>query len=189
MLFSELLTLFNNGGSIDEKTEYLQQAYEDVIKKLRLDMSIHPLRFTSACRLEGFNYKGKIVESNSELAFKEIVNILKVDHGIDETVEYTYDTPLFGNVNADEYGYTDFDKTNNNQLTVPEIYVRGTDLINITDVDDKDMFVLLEGYVYPYPVLPYTEDVTAPDFFWDWIRPVNNLDPIKRDYNTLNEVT
>ena len=141
------MTLLPSVLTTAQKIEYTQLAYNDLIKKYRLDPSIYPIKFTSHTKLDGFIYKGTIVNSLSEVAVKEIVSINNCDI-LDTDQDFgAVDTCLFGNVLDTDYGYTDLDTVNNSQSEYPEIYMAGSSIVctNVTEC-----MSLLTCYVYPY---------------------------------------
>jgi len=144
---AQYLTLLPNSLSEADKIEYTQLAYEDVVKKPKLDPSIHPLKFTNHIKLDGFTFKGVMVDSLSEIAFKEIVSINNCDILDTEQDFGTVDTALFGNIEETDYGFTDFDLVNESQSTTPEIYQAASSIV-CTNV--SECFTLLTGYMYPY---------------------------------------
>jgi len=144
---TKYLTLLPDSLSDEDKIAYTQIAYNDIIKKFRLDPCILPVRFTKHIKLDGFVHKGEMVGSESEVALKEIIAINNCD--VMETGQDfgTPDTPLFGDVLSVDYGYTDFDLVNDSHNTYPEIYQIGSSIVcgNVSDC-----FVLITGYMYPY---------------------------------------
>lgn len=144
---TKYLTLLPSSLSTADKIAYTQLAYNDIIKKFRLDPSIYPVKFTGHIRLDGFTHKGTIVTSLSEVAVKEIISINNCDI-LDSDQDFgTPDTALFGNVLDVDYGYTDLDTVNNSQSEYPEIYQIGSSIVctNVTEC-----MALITCYVYPY---------------------------------------
>ncbi len=130
-----------------DKYAYIQEAYETVVKKLRLDPSVHPLRFTNHIKLDNFNFKGQIVVSESEIAFKQFNGLIQVDDLETDQDFGTIDTPLIGNLDSVDYDYTDFDEVNEYHNTVPIVYQIGTSIV-CNHMDDT--FFLINAYAYPY---------------------------------------
>jgi hypothetical protein len=144
---TKYLTLLPTSLSIAEKIEYTQLAYNDIIKKFKLDPVILPLKFTLHTKIDGFVNKGVMVGSLSEVAIKEIISLNNCDVLSSDQDFGTPDTPLFGDILAVDYGFTDFDLVNNSQSEHPEIYQIGSSIV-CTSV--PECFTLLTGYMYPY---------------------------------------
>ena len=143
---TKYLTLLPSSLSDEEKIEYTQIVYNDIVKKFRLDPSIHPVKFTDHIRLDGFVHMGENVVG-SEVALKEIVSINNCDI-VDTDQDFGVpDTALFGNVLETDYGFTDFDLVNESQSTYPEIYQIGSSIV-CTNV--SECFVLITAHMYPY---------------------------------------
>lgn len=148
MTLTKYLTLMPKGiTATADKYAYIQEAYETVVKKLRLDPSVHPLRFTNHIKLDNFNYKGELVVSQSEIAFKQFNGFVQVDDLETDQNFGTVGTALIGNLDSADYDYTDFDQVNEYHNTVPIIYRIGTSIV-CTMMDDT--FFLINAYVYPY---------------------------------------
>ncbi len=133
-----------------EKIALLQESYEEVIQMVNLEQSIHPIKLNRAGRLDHFKFKGVIVGSGSEVAFKHIKSQLKCGIVNSYTDEYTRDTVEVGKIGDTDYGFTDFDQVNNEHKSVPQLFNNGVDIISTTF---DNTFFLMTGYVYPHPIL------------------------------------
>lgn len=147
MTLTKYLTLLPSTLSTADKVEYLQEAYYTAVKKLRLDPSLHPLRFTDHIKLEGFNSMAVIIGSLSQLALKEFNGIIKADD-LETLQDFgTIGTASVGNLDEVDYSYTNFYETNEFHNTVPLLYQIGSSIVcdNVADC-----FFILNAYAYPY---------------------------------------
>ena len=131
-----------------EKVIYLQKAYEYVVEKIRLDISLLPIRFSKHIRLGTLSYPAVMVTSGSAIAVKQIKAYTKCTiQPVQPLILGAIDTCLVGNLHLADYGYTDFNLVNDERAVVPSIYSSGLD-ISCDNTDDA--FMLLQCYVYPY---------------------------------------
>lgn len=148
------LRYFPGDLSDSEKLSYIFRGYHYVIQRIRIDLSVHPLRFQKHTRLGTFSYPGQIVGSMSEIAFKQIKKYSKCiatnDYPVDQ---YAATDPIIGDISQIEYSYSDFESVNQDQSVVPAVAIVGND-IYCENVDDA--LIIIEGY--PFPYLVKTED-------------------------------
>lgn len=139
--------------------ENLHSAYRNVIRKLRLDIVALPVLLDQpACKVDGFNSMARVTGTESEVAIKEIVDILGVTFSETEpAVKDTFEKPWIGNIDVPGYGFdTDVLAASNGIHTIaPHIYWTGNE-IQVTNVDDigDNAFFWITAYVYPYFAIP-----------------------------------
>lgn len=156
---TKLLEQFNVDISEEDKIKYLQEGYYNIIKKLKLEQSIHPVRLNRAGKLDGFNYKGQIVSTGSEIAFKQLKSILNCDIVQEHKEGYDTNPVEIGDPLQNNFGYENFEQVNEEQKSKVELAVEGTDLIS-TKFDDS--FFMMTSYTYPYPVMA----ISNPNIFF-----------------------
>jgi len=159
MLLSEFIPLVGCTGATDEiklanNLKYAQLAYYEVVQKLRLFPSVHPVVFTKACTIGGFDNPITITTSNSVLAFKEVKDLVNCTIGLPDSEAYTIDTtPVTQDILAMKTDFLDMDEVDFNALnddweTAPLIFNIGK-VYCCTNVE-SDVCMVVAGYVYPY---------------------------------------
>lgn len=146
--FDKFLEVLPSHLTDDEKIVFIQRAYKYVVKKIRLDLSNHPIRFQKHTVLGDLESPSLIVSSNSEIAVKTIKNITGCYFAgsMPEDLEEV-SAPSFGNLYDTDYGYTDFDLVNDKHNSIPTVFVSNRN-IHSTDVDD--CMLIVQTYDYPH---------------------------------------
>jgi hypothetical protein len=124
-----------SGIGMEEFIPYLQDAYEYVINKLRLDIGIHHMTFDKACKIEQFNSKASLLTIESEIAFKEMPVFMRTNEVQNYTEDYVLSIPVIGEIATND--------------EVPEIFINGSEIVCI---NMDQCYVLALGYIYPYLV-------------------------------------
>lgn len=153
MLLSEFIPLVGCREQADN-LRFAQLAYYEVVQKLRLFPSIHPIVFTKACNLGGFENLVTINTSNSVIAFKRVKDLLNCTIVIPDSEEYIVDTtPNTQDVLTIEDEFlgmdeADFLALNDEWESTPYIFNIGPRYC-CTNVE-SDVCLYVGGYVYPY---------------------------------------
>ena len=74
MTLSDFKDLFNFDIS-----EFFDEAYKSVIRKIELNPSIHPIKLGKYARIQEFDSMMTIISSNSQIALKLLINPLKIN--------------------------------------------------------------------------------------------------------------
>jgi len=146
--------LVSKGIPSNEVVSYLQKSYDYIVQSIRLNQTIVPLRFNRAMKHAKYgdtsNY-AKIVNSNSEQCFKEIIAPLNTNESISYTDRYTTGDVTVGKIvdSPSDYNYVDFDEVNERHTVNPSLYWIGGNIVNTLF---EDTFFLAQVYTYPYLV-------------------------------------
>lgn len=138
----------------------LQEAYYDIIDKIKLDLYMFPVMMEdNACRLGGFEYPAVKVDGNI-IAFKEIPFMHNVAFDTTKDYEYANNSFVIGDYKLEFAGFdeTKFNNCNTEHTDICHIYNSNHEFV-CNNFDDLvyPMFVIF-GYAYPLPVY---ESVTA----------------------------
>jgi len=179
MTLQEFYNLLPAILTADQKIELTQNAYDDIVKKIRLHTSIHPVVIDQAANIGGFEYPIIINDSLSELCFKEIKYLYFTNITTTLVSDRTTNTALTGDIEtlSTEYmGFTqeEFEALNEEWSIYPTIYNMNSKYI-VTN-SDEPVFIYMAGYVYPHFALsdndPYTdyhtytlENITDPTLY------------------------
>lgn len=182
MLLSDFfLILADRGLDQDTAISYMQDAYDMVIKKIRLDKSMHPLRVSGAGQMGGFKYPVILSPSGSKMAFKSVTGWLKTNleqsEYSDVSVEYIdsvdvtesdlyrsfYSSKENDNINVSGNKIVNTSTSSTSDMLTIEYDDDSVD-ISVIDHDDlypivnengecEDNIFFVSGYAYPYPLL------------------------------------
>ena len=147
--FKELLVIAgalsstNDTVGMEQFIPYLNSAYKTVVNRIRLDPVILPMIIDSATVIDQFNNMCTMVDSNSEIAFKEIIGWPKSDECIGIKYNDTTTTAIIGNMLTD----ANFGLDLYNSYDDMEVYTNGSE---ITTNYDEAAKLLIHGYMYPY---------------------------------------
>ena len=159
MLLDEFIPLVGcrNGTTAErlaDNLKYAQLAYYEVVQKLRLFPSIHPIVFTKACTIGGFDNLVTINTSNSVIAFKQVKDLCNCNLGIPDSEAYTIDTtPVTQDILTMETDFLgmdedDFDALNDDWDSTPTVFNIGKVYCSTNIATDTCMFI--GAYAYPY---------------------------------------
>lgn len=184
MLLSDFFSILATRGINQITAEsYMQDAYDMVVKKIRLDKSIHPLRLMEAGHMGGFKHPVILSPSGSKMAFKQVSAWLKCSLTQEDVPEGYIASDIVSVDPANSNVYAALYSSSDNST----VYVNGTDIvpvvsddanitlditydndnIEVSEIDDSsDIYpivdedeegdntcILVSGYVYPYPLL------------------------------------
>ena len=153
MLLSTLQSL-----NSDLTVEVLQEAYYDIVRKIRLYPAVFPVNLTGIQGVDDFSLKA-ILPNYSEVAIKEIISV----HGCSLNTELPITGSLsaleLGNPTATSYGLSNYNNLNNSHIKTPDI-IQYENTFYCVDTDPAMFFIL----VYPYP---YAVTIVGSDPFTD----------------------
>jgi len=170
MQLQKIIDILTRDGMTSVDTiKYLQEAYNYVVRSIRLDQTVVPVRFNSAMKIPRFGSDetyGHITYSNSEVCFKDIIATIKTNTANTICTKYESDTAIIGDISTGNYGYfINRDAEGNPIYDDGKVMIDdGEDITEfdnarlyqkddiIVDTDNDKSFMLMQVYVYPYPV-------------------------------------
>lgn len=164
MTLQEFYDLLPSSLTDSEKIELTQYAYNDIVERIRLHQSIHPVVIDQAANIGGFEYPIIINDSLSELCFKEITHLYFANIDTTMVSDRTTATAVSGNIETLDTEFmglseSSWDALNEEWSLYPTVYNLNSKYI-ITNTDEP-AFLYMSGYVYPYFALtsngPYVD--------------------------------
>lgn len=106
MLLSNLLSL---NSELD--VEILQEAYYDIIKKIRLYPALFPVQLSGIMGIDDFNIKANL-PNDSEVAIKQIISLHGCTYSNDLPITGSYSALEIGNPKASNYSLSNYNSVN-----------------------------------------------------------------------------
>jgi len=144
ILYSELLAYDDRLSA-----EILQEAYQDIIQKLKLNPALFPVNLTTAAHYNGFITKAETY-NGSQIAIKEVRDIIGCNVSTNVSIAGSLGTLILGDISTPGYGLSNFDSLNDNHKTIPDVLWFNNILYS---EETNPAFFLMDCYVYPYPLL------------------------------------
>lgn len=156
MLLSNLLSLNYQFYNLTdtEKWIYLQKAYTITVNSISLDPAIFPcLMLTNNVNVDKLEYPA-LRTNGSEIAFKEIRDIIRCSFGSDDSIESNTNRLLVGELSEEYFGFTEtqYNECNAEHETMPILF-NSKQYMECSNFDDigYPMFHIC-AYQYPYPL-------------------------------------
>jgi len=149
MTLKEFMALSNKFACPDDRYRFVQIAYEDTVKKLRLVQHMFPVIMNGSFRDDSFSTRHKI--GNKTICFKQIRCLLNsvIQNPISSLTDtnpleiFEFDPENFHGIEEER-----FLAVNNGQIDIPELEVK-RDIVQCTNITG-DVFFFLYAYPYPY---------------------------------------
>ena len=141
MTYNDYISFIGNSGiGMAEFIPYLNSAYKVIVNRIKIDPVILPIYIDRSTLIDQFNEMARMVGSNSEIAFKEIIGFPKSTEV--NRIEYPTESNqmLVGNSTLPDFGLSG---TVYNDL---EIAVNGSEIV----ASDLGAKLLIHAYMYPY---------------------------------------
>ena len=149
MTLKEFMAMSNKFVCPEDRYRFVQMAYEDTVKKIRIAQHMFPVIMNGSFRDNSFSTKHKV--GNKTICFKQLRCLLNsvVNNPISPIIDsnpleiFEFDPENFHGIDEER-----FLAVNDNQESIPELEIK-RDIVHCANITG-DVFFFLYAYPYPY---------------------------------------